>query len=103
MRHSFKNDIEIEYEKYILGIDTRFYGKVEKVDDIFVAYIQGLDEYRRENDHGAFLLNLRFGYNMSKFGKISFIVNNVLNSEISYRPARMEAPLNFVLQYKITI
>lgn len=103
MRHSFKNDIEIEYKKFIFGIDTRFYGKVEKVDDIFVAYIQGLDEYRRANDHGSFLLNLRLGYNMSKYGKINFIVNNALNSEISYRPARMEAPLNFVLQYKITI
>lgn len=103
MRHSFKNDIEIEYKQLIFGIDTRFYGKVEKVDDIFVAYIQGLDEYRRENDHPEFLLNLRLGYKIGKFGKVSLIVNNALNSEISYRPARMEAPLNFVVQYKITI
>lgn len=103
MRHSIKNDIEIEYKNFIWGIDTRFYGRVEKVDDVFVAYIPGLEEYRIDNDHGAFLLNLRMGYSLNKYGKISFIVNNVLNSEISYRPARMEAPLNFVVQYKINI
>ncbi len=103
MRHSVKNDIEIEYKQFIWGIDTRFYGSVEKVDVIFVAYIPGLEQYRAENDKGAFLLNLRMGYSLNKYGKISFIVNNVLNSEISYRPARMEAPLNFVVQYKINI
>jgi iron complex outermembrane receptor protein len=103
MRHSIKNDIQIEYKNFIWGIDTRFYGKVEKVDDIFVAYIPGLKEYRAQNDHGAVLLNLRMGYSFNKYGKLSLIVNNALNSEISYRPARMEAPLNFVLQYKIKI
>ncbi len=103
MRHSVKNDIEIEYKQFIWGIDTRFYGKVEKVDAIFVAFISGLGNYREQNDHGSFLLNLRVGYSFNKFGKLSFIVNNALNSEITYRPARMEAPLNFVVQYKITI
>lgn len=103
MRHSFKNDIELEYKHFIWGIDTRYYGKVEKVDDIFVAFIPGLKEYRVQNDHGSVLLNLRMGYSFNKFGKISVIVNNALNSQISYRPARMEAPLNFVLQYKIKI
>ncbi|CAN5279178.1 hypothetical protein BH09BAC1_BH09BAC1_26950 [soil metagenome] len=103
MRHSVKSDIEIEYKRFIWGIDTRFYGKVEKVDEIFVAFIPGLGNYRLDNNHGSFLLNLRAGYTMGKYGKISFIVNNALNSQISYRPARMEAPLNFTVQYKINI
>lgn len=103
MRHSVKNDIEIEYKQFIWGLDTRFYGKVEKVDDIFIGFIPGLDRFRVENDHGSVLINLRMGYSMNRYGRISLIVNNALNSEISYRPARMEAPLNFVVQYRINI
>lgn len=102
-RHLVKSDIEVDVWKLTFGLDTRYYGFVEKLDAIFIAYIDGLEEYREEHDKGSFLMNVRAAINTGKFGKVSFIVNNALNSSISVRPARMQAPLNFVLQYKITI
>ncbi|MDX2003490.1 MAG: TonB-dependent receptor [Chitinophagales bacterium] len=102
-RHLFKSDIELDLWHFTLGVDTRVYGFVEKVDQVFEAFIPGLKDYRTENNTASFLLNLRLSYNFNKFGKATFIVNNALNQEISIRPARMEPPVNFVIQYKITI
>lgn len=103
VRHQVKSDIEVDLAKVTLGLDTRYYGRVEKVDDIFLVFIPGLEEYRVENDRGNFLLNVRGSYSFGKFGKFTLVVNNVLNREISVRPARMEAPLNFAFQYKVNI
>lgn len=102
-RHLVKSDIEVDVWKLTFGLDTRYYGFVEKLDRIFIEFIDGLEEYREEHNKGNFLMNVRAAVNMDKYGKVSFIVNNALNNSISVRPARMQAPLNFVLQYKITI
>jgi outer membrane receptor protein involved in Fe transport len=102
-RHLFKSDLEVDLWNFTVGADARVYGFVEKVDLIFTEYIPGLKDYRLANDKAEFLLNLRLAYNLKKYGKITFIVNNVLNNEMSLRPARMEAPINFVVQYKVSI
>lgn len=103
VRHQVKSDLAVDLAQVTLGLDTRYYGNVEKIDDVFIAFISGLDEYRARNPKGDFLMNVRGSYNFGKFGKFTLIVNNVLNREISVRPARMEAPLNFVFQYKVNI
>ena len=61
--------------------------------------IPGIDSYRERNDNGEFILNLRAGYNLDKWGNFRMIVNNVLNREYSLRYARMDPPRNFTFQY----
>lgn len=102
-RHLFKSDMEIDVKQFTFGLDVRYYGFIEKVDLIFESFIPGLGGYRESNNKGEWLMNLRASYSLKKYGKFSVIINNALNSEIVIRPARMEAPLNFTFQYKITI
>ena len=102
-RHLFKSDIEADIWNFTFGVDTRFYGFIESIDGVFGAFIPGLRDYREENDTGDWVLNLRASYNMKKYGKIAFIVNNATNNFYTIRPARMEAPMNFVFQYSIKI
>ena len=52
---------------------------------------------------GDIFLNLRVGYDFSKYGRITFIINNVLNRESALRVARLDPPMNFVVQYRIKI
>lgn len=102
-RHTVKFDVELDLWNFTWGTEVRYYSFVEKVDDVFELFIPELGTYRKENNKGAVVFNQRISYDFKKFGKLSFIVNNVGNREISIRPARMEAPRNFTLQYRISI
>ena len=102
-RHIFKNDVEVDLWRFTIGVDVRYYSFVEKLDPIFEAFIPGLNQFRVDHGKGSTVLNLRAAYNFNKYGRISLIVNNALNSTLSIRPARMDAPINFVVQYRITI
>jgi iron complex outermembrane receptor protein len=103
-RHLVKCDIEIDIWKNItLGTEVRYYSYVEKVDGVFSLAIPELGYYRTINPKGAVVYNQRLSYDFKKFGKVSFIVNNVGNREYTIRPARMEPPRNYTIQYRITI
>jgi iron complex outermembrane receptor protein len=102
-RHLVKFDAEFDLGKVTFGSEVRYYSFVEKVDAVFELFIPELQSYRANNPKGSVVYNQRISYDFSKFGKISFIVNNVANREFSIRPARLEAPRNFTIQYKITI
>jgi outer membrane receptor protein involved in Fe transport len=102
-RHLIKCDIEFDVWNFTIGTEVRYYSHVEKVDPIFALYIPELDYYRKLNNKGSVVYNQRISYDFKKFGKLSLIVNNVGNREYSIRPARMEPPRNFTIQYRISI
>jgi outer membrane receptor protein involved in Fe transport len=103
-RHLVKCDIEIDILKNItVGTEVRYYSYVEKIDGVFNLAIPELGYYREINPKGAIVYNQRLSYDFKKFGRVSFIVNNVGNREYTIRPARMEPPRNYTIQYRITI
>jgi outer membrane receptor protein involved in Fe transport len=102
-RHLVKFDVEFDLGRVTLGTEVRYYSFVEKVDDVFEFFIPELKDYRTANSKGAVVYNQRISYDFRKFGKLSLIVNNVTNNEFSVRPARMEPPRSFTVQYRITI
>ncbi len=102
-RHLVKFDLEIDLKKVTIGTEVRYYSHVEKVDDIFEFFIPELGDYRAKHNKGGVVYNQRISYDFSKYGKISFIVNNVMNREYTVRPARMEPPRNFTIQYRVHI
>lgn len=103
-RHLVKCDLEIDLLKNItIGTEVRFYSFVEKVDQVFSLAIPELAYYRSINPKGAIVYNQRISYDFKKFGRLSLIVNNVGNREYAIRPARMEPPRNYTIQYKISI
>jgi iron complex outermembrane receptor protein len=102
-RHLVKFDVEFDLGRVTLGTEVRYYSFVEKVDQVFELFIPELKDYRAANSKGALVYNQRISYDFKKYGKLSFIVNNVTNNEFSVRPARMEPPRNFTFQYRISI
>jgi len=102
-RHLVKFDLEFDLWNFTIGNEVRFYSFVEKLDPVFALYIPELDYYRKLNNKGSIVFNQRISYDFKKFGKVSFIINNVGNREYSIRPARMEPPRNFTIQYVVKI
>ena len=102
-RHLVKFDVEFDLGRITLGTEVRYYSFVEKVDQVFELFIPELKDYRAANSKGAVVYNQRISYDFKKYGKLSFIVNNVANNEFSVRPARMEPPRSFTFQYRISI
>ncbi len=112
-RHTVKADVEVDLSKFTVGTEFQYYSFVEKIDDwLITPLVKSIEEmdlqnYRTKQQErrmqGNIFWNLRGAYNFDKYGKISVIVNNVINRESSYRPAKMDPPLNFVFQYSIKI
>jgi len=106
-RHTLKADVEADLWRFTLGTEFQYYSFVEKIDEYLEVIVDDLAAYREkqlsQGIKGEIFWNVRGSYNFQKYGKLSLIVNNVLNRESSFRPAKMDPPLNFVFQYSVKI
>jgi len=102
-RHLIKVDVESGYKNLLLGIDFRYYSKLESLDTIFVAVIPGMTDYNASRSGNEFTFNVRAGYDFGKYGQVTLIVNNLTNRFYTLRFARAEPPRNITLQYRIRI
>lgn len=101
-RHLVKSDLEVDLHNFTFGTEFQIYGFIERVDPIFIAFIPGLQEEReRTMNKPDWVWNMRYSYDFDKFGRLSLIVNNVLNREFDVRIARLEPPINFTVQYRV--
>ena len=79
---------------------------MEVIDKIFEDEIYGqeilpgLQQYRLNNQDGSLVFDARLGYSFKKKYNVSFIVNNLLNTEYSSRPADLQAPRQFIVQLR---
>jgi outer membrane receptor protein involved in Fe transport len=96
-----KFDVEWERKGWLLGLDLRHYGAIEKLQEIYEVLIPGLQEYRRQNAGGKWVIGFRAGYSFGKWGRLLLMGANLTNQIYSIRPARAEAPRNFTMQFKV--
>jgi outer membrane receptor protein involved in Fe transport len=72
------------------------------MDEIFNLYINGLDEYRlNQNFKGDVVLGARAFYQINSRHNIGLIVKNLTNREYYQRPPKIESPINYTLQYRL--
>ena len=101
-RHLLTMDFEYTYNNFFtVGVDARYYGKMENFDAIFVL-IPGVNEYlgtvpRR----GYFVLNTRTFFTVKKKHTLGIIVNNILNTEYWLRVGKLEPPRSITMQYRM--
>jgi len=107
-RHLAKADIEATYKGISLGMSCRYNSFMSNIDAIFegevvpgTSILPGLKEYREENDHGAFVVDLRTGYSFAEHYRVGFIINNLLNVEYVTRPGDIQAPRSFIFQLQM--
>ena len=63
---------------------------------------QSLHTYWQEHNKGVFTMDLRMSVRMFKYAELQFMVNNLLNTEYSYRPMAFAAPRNYVCRLNVT-
>ena len=113
--HTFRVDAELSVEKNLsIGTNISYNSAIEKLDDLFsgrgtlVQFVEfinngpavpGLKEFMAQNKNGNWVFDVRATYTINTKNKLSFIVNNVANSEYALRPAKMNPPRMFNIRY----
>lgn len=103
--HLFKADLELSYKFVSLGISARYNSYMRNIDALFedgvfgVQILPGLKNYRLENQNGDLVFDGRIIFNLRQKHSISLIVNNFLNNEYSSRPALIQPPRSFAIQF----
>lgn len=104
--HLFKVDVQLEYKKLNVGGSYRFNSFIHNIDESFHilgifsgnTFLGGLEEYRRDQPKNTQIIDVRIGYKHSSKIKLSFVCNNLLNTEYQTRPGWVMPPRNFVFQ-----
>lgn len=108
-KHLAKADVEANYQKWSVGASMRYNSFMRNIDRVFeddldpsltseVFILPGLKAYRKQFNQGNLVFDLRVAYKLKDQYRISFIMNNVLNAELTSRPGDIQAPRNFILQ-----
>lgn len=103
--HMFKGDVELVYRNWNLGVSCRYTSFMKNIDRVFEdaliggeEILRGLKRYRQINNRGLSIFDVRVGYKISEQLQISFIVNNLLNTEYMSRPGAIQPPRMFLIQ-----
>lgn len=102
-RHNGKVDLQATYRKYVAGLSYQYASEMVAIDNLFYSFndfIQ-LESYRRSTSTAYHLFDSRVGIS---FDHLSIMLhgNNLLNSKIMKRPARLEPPSNVSLRVDYT-
>lgn len=98
-KHVVKFDAESSFEHFRPGIEVQYNSYMEAIDQVFLSFIAGLEEYRAANDHGEAVVNIRFAWIIDQHSEVSVLCNNLLNNMYTIRPAYMEPTRNWTLKY----
>ena len=121
-KHSFKTTIDYNVKWFSLGVNMMYRSKILAVDYIMVderpkdeldlmdyarMFIFGseggqtLHSYWMEHNTGVFTMDLRCAFQFKEHVEMQFIVNNLLNTEYSFRPMALAAPRTFVCRLNV--
>jgi hypothetical protein len=75
---------------------------MEKVDSVFVVFVPGLAQFRKENGGPSTIFDIRGGY-MKNGHRFTLQITNLTNAFVTIRPAKPEAPRGFMIQYALTL
>ena len=121
-KHSFKTTIDYTYKCFSLGINMMYRSKILAVDYLMVdervkeqkdlmdyarmfifGYEDGLSlhDYWMDHNTGIFTMDLRASVRFKEHVEMQFLVNNLLNTEYSYRPMALAPPRTFVCRMNI--
>lgn len=123
-KHSFKTTIDYTYRWFSLGVNMAYKSKILAVDYIMVderektekdlmdyarmfifGYEDGLSlhDYWMQHNTGVFTMDLRCAVRLKEKVEVQFLINNLLNTEYSYRPMALAAPRTFVCRLNLNL
>lgn len=108
-KHMFKADLEARIYRFSIGFSYRYYSRMQNIDRAFEdlealtgesPYFYAIKATRYWRTHYGFeIIDVRIGCKLTEQHKISFIVNNLMNTDYSLRPMKIEAPRTASIQY----
>jgi len=102
-QHTGKLDIATDFKHFNVGVAGFYYSNLEAIDRVFSIFINGLEDYRAENDSPFSVWNVRLSYAINSRFKVSAHANNAFNAEYTLRPALIEAPRHFTIRLDASI
>ncbi|MFM8962573.1 MAG: TonB-dependent receptor [Sphingomonadales bacterium] len=107
-KHLAKADIEANYLNWSFGASMRYNSFMRNIDRVFeedldptnneVFILPGLKAYRQQFNRGNLVFDARLAYTLRENYRLSLIVNNLMNAEVTSRPGDIQAPRNFIIQ-----
>lgn len=122
-RKLFKSDIQATWKGFSLGWSTRYSSFMENIDVRFekpliyellnpntsfyynpnLYILPGLKKYRETHHYGTWVNDIRLAYQVNKYLKMSFLINNLFNVEFMSRPGLIEPPRTFIVQAVVKV
>ena len=100
-KHSFKLDIQSDFNNLAVGIALFYNSEMKAVDDI-LNRLNGIGKFREANPGGNLKVDGRISYKIKK-AKFSLIGRNLFNKEIMLRPGVLDAPRNITFRVDYTL
>ena len=123
-KHSFKASIDYNYKWFSIGTNLSYRSKILAVDYLMVderekaekdlmdyarLFIFGYEDgeslrsYWMNHNTGVFTMDLRASARIKEKVEIQLMINNLLNTEHSFRPMALAAPRTFVCRLNLTL
>jgi len=105
-KHLVKFDVEISRTRIAYGLSMRVNSFMDNIDNVFEdpqlfgSIVDGIETSRKRLYGPDILFDARLAYNISEQIKASIIVNNVFNRERLIRPANLDAPRTYMIQFR---
>ncbi len=121
-KHSFKTTIDYNVKWFSVGLNMMYRSKILAVDYLMVderakdepdlmdyarkfifGYEDGLSlhDYWTKHNTGIFTMDIRCAFRFKEHVEVQFMVNNLLNTEYSFRPMALSAPRTFVCRLNL--
>ena len=106
--HLVRFDAQWTSPKGFIGLSARYQSVLKNFDEAFLTFEDlgfvnwGLNDWLYKNKSLPWLIDVRFGINLTDYSKISLVISNLLNEEYSVRPLAIESPrlVNLVYTYE---
>lgn len=123
-KHSFKASLDFVWKRITIGANLTWKSKMLAVDYLMVDerpkdskdlmdYVreimfgningQTLASYWAEHNTDYCTVDFRFGVRVTKEVSFKFLINNITNTEYSYRPMAVAAPRTYVVQLNVDL
>lgn len=103
--HLGKFDIDIQNNRLNFGVSMRYNSAMRNIDLIFneplFEYSLGTKSAWDRLNRDVTLVDARIGYNVTEDSRLTFSIDNILNTEYLPRPASLAAPRTYSLLYKL--
>jgi outer membrane receptor protein involved in Fe transport len=108
-RHLLKLDLETGFWKIFAGVSFQYNSRMINVDEVFLdpltgnLLLPGFPDYWKEHGRGYALTDLRLGWNITEWIRLTAILNNTFNVEYLGRPGDIGQPRNMALQLRLIL